>query len=99
MVFGAGLVAGLLGQIGEGIGSDTLRSIGHTAAWFVPFEALYQSGLHGLTVDTGGATGFVLSLGPFGGAQSTSGWLWPWVAAYLALLAALAVWGFRRRDL
>jgi ABC-type transport system involved in multi-copper enzyme maturation permease subunit len=99
MVFGAGLVAGLLGQIGEGIGSDTLKDIGHTSAWFVPFEALYQSGLHGLTADTGGATGFVLSLGPFGGAQSTSALLWPWVALYLALLAAAAVWGFRRRDL
>jgi ABC-type transport system involved in multi-copper enzyme maturation permease subunit len=99
MVFGAGLVAGLLGQIGEGIGSGTLKDIGHTAAWFVPFEALYQSGLHALTVDTGGATGFVLSLGPFGGAQSTSALLWPWVAVYLALLAAVAVWGFRRRDL
>jgi ABC-type transport system involved in multi-copper enzyme maturation permease subunit len=99
MVFGAGLVAGLLGQIGEGIGSGTLSDIGHTAAWFVPFEALYQSGLNALTADTGGATGFVLSLGPFGGAQSTSAWLWPWAAAYLGLLAALAVWGFRRRDL
>jgi Cu-processing system permease protein len=99
MVFGAGLVAGLLGQIGEGIGSDTLRDIGHTAAWFVPFEALYQSGLHALTVDTGGATGFLLSLGPFGGAQSASGLLWPWSVAYLALLGAAAVWGFRRRDL
>jgi Cu-processing system permease protein len=99
MVFGAGLVAGLLGQIGEGIGSDTLRDIGHTSAWFVPFEALYQSGLHGLTADTGGTTGFVLSLGPFGGAQNASGLLWPWAVAYLGLLAALAVWGFRRRDL
>jgi Cu-processing system permease protein len=99
MVFGAGLVAGLLGQIGEGIGSDTLKDIGHAAAWFVPFEALYQSGLHALTADTGGATGFVLSLGPFGGAQSTSGWLWPWVAVYLAAVAAVAIWGFRRRDL
>ena len=99
MVFGAGLVAGLLGQIGEGIGSGTLKDIGHTTAWFVPFEALYQSGLHGLTEDTGGATGFVLSLGPFGGAQGTSGWLGPWVVAYLAMLAAVAVWGFHRRDL
>ena len=99
MVFGAGLVAGLLGQIGEGIGSDTLRDIGHTSAWFVPFEALYQSGLHGLTADTGGATGFVLSLGPFGGAQDTSGLLWPWAVFYLALLGAVAAWGFRRRDL
>jgi Cu-processing system permease protein len=99
MVFGAGLVAGLLGQIGEGIGSDTLRDIGHTSAWFVPFEALYQSGLDALTADTGGATGFVLSLGPFGGAQSASGLLWPWSLAYLALVGALAVGGFQRRDL
>ncbi len=99
MVFGAGLVAGLLGQIGEGIGSETLKNIGRTRAWIVPFEALYQSGLHGLTSETGGVTGFAVSLGPFGGAQSASGLLWPWSLAYLALVAALAVWGFRRRDL
>jgi ABC-type transport system involved in multi-copper enzyme maturation permease subunit len=99
MVFGAGLVAGLLGQIGEGIGSESLREIGHTAAWLVPFEALYQSGLHALTEDTGGATGFVLTLGPFGGSQSASGLLWLWAFAYLALVGAAAVWGFRRRDL
>jgi ABC-type transport system involved in multi-copper enzyme maturation permease subunit len=99
MVFGAGLVAGLLGQIGESIGSDTLRQIGNTAAWFVPFEALYQSGLHGLTEDTGLFTEFAVSLGPFGGAQHTSGWLWPWSLAYLGLVAVAAVAGFRRRDL
>ena len=99
MVFGAGLVAGLLGQIGEGIGSDSLRDIGHAAAWFVPFEALYQSGLHELTSETEGATGFVLSLGPFGGALDASGLLWPWSLVYLGLLAAAAVWGFGRRDL
>jgi Cu-processing system permease protein len=99
MVFGGGLVAGLLGQIGEGIGSGTLKDIGHTAAWLVPFEALYQSGLHDLTADTTGVTGFVLSLGPFGGAQHASGWLWPWSLAYLALLAVAAVAGFRARDL
>jgi Cu-processing system permease protein len=99
MVFGAGLVAGLLGQIGEGIGSDTLKEIGSAASWLVPFEALYQSGLHGLTVDTGGLTGFAVSLGPFGGAQDFSDLLWPWSFAYIGLVAALAVWGFRRRDL
>ena len=27
MVFGAGLVAGLLGQIGEALGSDTLQNV------------------------------------------------------------------------
>jgi hypothetical protein len=36
---------------------------------------------------------------PFGGAQAASALLWPWVVvAYLALLAAVAVWCFRGRD-
>jgi ABC-type transport system involved in multi-copper enzyme maturation permease subunit len=99
MVFGAGLVAGLLGQIGEGIGSETLRDIGESSAWLLPFEALYQSGLHELTVDTGGLTGFAVQLGPFGGAQDAGPLLWPWSLGYLALLGALAVAGFRKRDL
>jgi hypothetical protein len=99
MVFGAGLVAGLLGQIGEALNSDTLRDIAHDASWLLPFEALYQDGLHRLTVDTGGFTGFVLQLGPFGGAQAGGDSLFPWVAAYLGLLAAVALAGFARKDL
>jgi hypothetical protein len=99
MVFGAGLVAGLLGQIGEALNSDTLRDLAHDASWILPFEALYQDGLHRLTVDTGGFTGFVLELGPFGGAQAGGDRLFPWVVAYLALLALVALVGFARRDL
>jgi ABC-2 type transport system permease protein len=99
MVFGAGLVAGLLGQIGEALNSDTLRDIARDSSWLLPFEALYQDGLHRLTVDTGGFTGFVLQLGPFGGAQAGGDSLFLWVAAYLALLAAAALAGFARKDL
>ncbi len=99
MVFGAGLVAGLLGQIGEALDSETLRGIAHDASWILPFEALYQDALHRLTADTTGFTGFVLQLGPFGGAQAGGGSLLPWVAAYLALLAAAALTGFARKDL
>ena len=55
MIFGGGLVAGLLAQIGRAIGSDTLRSIGRWASWALPFEALYQDALH---VITSGTTGF-----------------------------------------
>ena len=99
MVFGAGLVAGLLGQIGEALDSQTLRNLAHDASWILPFEALYQDGLHRLTVDTGGFTGFVLQLGPFGGAQAGGDRLFPWVVAYLALLAVVALAGFARKDL
>ena len=38
MLFGAGLVAGLLGQIGDALGSQTLQSIADSATWVLPFE-------------------------------------------------------------
>jgi ABC-2 type transport system permease protein len=99
MLYGAGLVAGLLGQIGEALGSETLRSVADTTSWFLPFETLYQDGLHRITADTHGLTEFVVELGPFGGAQAASGAQLAWTAAYLALVAAAAAAAFARRDL
>ncbi len=99
MIFGAGLVSGLLGQIGEALNSHTLKSIAHDAAWVLPFEALYQDGLHRITADSVGFTRFALQLGPFGGAQVGGHWLLPWTFVYLAGVLGLALAGFRRRDL
>src|SRR5439155_5060551 len=59
MVFGAGLTAGLLGEIGRVVDSESLRRIAHYVSWALPFEALYQGGLHALTSATTGLTGFV----------------------------------------
>jgi hypothetical protein len=69
------------------------------SSWVLPFEALYQEGLHGLTADTSGITGVIVELGPFGGAQDAGAGLWAWTAVYLALLAAWARAAFARRDL
>jgi ABC-type transport system involved in multi-copper enzyme maturation permease subunit len=99
MIFGAGLVAGLLGQIGDAIDSERLQRIAEISSWVVPFEALYQDGLNRLTSDTYGFTRFALQLGPFGGSQPAGGFLFPWVAAYLVAVAALAAFAFSRRDL
>jgi hypothetical protein len=99
MVFGAGLTAGLLGQIGEGLNSDTLETISDVAAWALPFEALYQDGLAQLTADVEGPTAAIVNLGPFGGAQDSSAALWPYAAAYVAAVTALAAGLFARRDL
>jgi Cu-processing system permease protein len=99
MVFGAGLVAGLLGSIGEALGSGSLKTASHVASWALPFEALYQDGLYRITERTAGFTGFVLRLGPFGGSHAASALLGVWVAAYLLLVSALALAGFARRDL
>ena len=99
MVFGAGLAAGLLGQIGEALNSDSLERIADVASWLLPFEALYQSGLNGLTADATGFTDIAVQLGPFGGARGASALLWPWALAYVAFVGLVARWGFMRRDL
>jgi Cu-processing system permease protein len=99
MLFGAGLTAGLLGQIAEAIGSDSLDDIARVATWALPFEALYQAGLAELTVETVGYTRLAIDLGPFGGAQSGGAGLWLWSLGYLAVVAAAAAAAFGRRDL
>ncbi len=99
MLFGAGLTAGLLGQIAEALNSDTLGDVAKIATWALPFEALYQAGLADLTVDTVGYARLAIDLGPFGGAQSAGPGLWLFSLAYLAVVGVLAVAAFARRDL
>jgi ABC-type transport system involved in multi-copper enzyme maturation permease subunit len=99
MVFGAGLVAGLLGQIAEGINSSTLDHVSTAISYALPFEALYQQGLYLLTSEQLGLTGTIVQLGPFGGGQEAGLGLGAWVVVYVAGVIALAVAAFRRRDL
>ena len=99
MVFGAGLVAGLLGQIGEGLSSETLQNVAEIASWILPFEGLYQAALAGLTTDTVGFTRLAIDLGPFGGAEAAGIGLWLWAVVYLGLVGVAALRGFARRDL
>jgi Cu-processing system permease protein len=99
MVFGAGLVAGLLGQIGEALGSHTLQDVARAASWVLPFEALYQAALSALTTDTVGFTRLAINLGPFGGANDFGPLLWPYALVYLGVVGLVAVKGFAARDL
>ena len=99
MVFATGLAAGLLGQIGEGLDVDALRTASSIISWIVPFEALYQNGLSALTADIGGGAGVIVRLGPFGGASDVGAAIWPWAVAWSTAVLALAALAFRRRDL
>ena len=99
MLFGAGLVAGLLGNIGHVLNSPGLIHAAKIAAWAIPFEALYQDALRAITEKTSGLTGFLLRLGPFGGAEQGGAALRLWAVAYIVLVGAIAVAGFARRDL
>ncbi len=99
MVFATGLAAGLLGQIGEALDVDGLTTASSSISWIVPFEALYQNGLHALTSDIDGAAGVIVQLGPFGGAKGVGPAIWLWAVGWTAAVTALAAWAFRRRDL
>ena len=99
MLFGSGLVAGLLGSIGHALNSHSIKHASTIASWALPFEALYQDALRMITANASGLTGFLLQLGPFGGAYVHG---WPiriWAAAYLALVLAAAIGAFRRKNL
>ncbi len=98
-VFGAGLAAGLLGQIGDALDVDSLTTASEIISWILPFEALYQNGLDALTADIGGAAGVIVQLGPFGGANAIGAAIWPWAVAWSAAVLTLAALAFRRRDL
>jgi len=99
MLFGAGLVAGLLGSIGHALNSHSIKHASTVASWALPFEALYQDGLRMITESTSGLTGFLLQLGPFGGAY-VHGWgIRLWAGAYLCVILGLALAAFRRRNL
>ena len=99
MLFGAGLVAGLLGTIGHALNSHVVKEASTVTAWAQPFEALYQDALRMITENTSGVTGFLLQLGPFGGAY-VHGWsIRVWAIAYLAAMLGLGLFAFSRRTL
>jgi Cu-processing system permease protein len=99
MVFGAGLVAGLLGQIGEALNSDTLQTVAERTSWALPFEALYQDALYRITSESRGFTGLAIQLGPFGGSEAGGAILPLWVIGYFAAVLAATLVAFARKDL
>ena len=94
-----GRIAVFGGLLAVALNSDSLNTIANVASWALPFEALYQDALNRITADTAGFTKVALSLGPFGGAQPAGAWLYPYVVGYFAVLAAIGLWTFNRKDL
>lgn len=99
MVFGAGVLAGLLGQIGEALDSKSLQTVADRTSWALPFEALYQDALYRITSESRGLTGLAIELGPFGGSQEAGANLPLWVAAYFAVALGVTLVAFARADL
>jgi ABC-type transport system involved in multi-copper enzyme maturation permease subunit len=99
MVFGAGLLAGLLGSIGDALAVHALQRIATIASWVLPFEALYRDALRQLVASVHGVTGAIIQLGPLGGSHGAGPLLWPWAGVYVLVVGAGAWVAFGRRDL
>jgi len=97
MAYGAGLVAGLLGEIAKAFTARTLSDIANGVSYLLPFEALYRDSLARLS--PAGPLGQLVQLGPLGGAQSGGIGLWLYTLVYVSGCAALAVWAFAHSDL
>jgi Cu-processing system permease protein len=99
MAYGAGLLAGLLGAIGDAIPAPTHQNIAATPARLQPDEALYRDALRLLVRDVPGVTGAIVQLGPLGGSHDAGPLLVPWAIAYLVIVLGVAAFAFSRRDL
>lgn len=98
MLFGVGLIGGLLEQLGQGIKVASVRSGGEWLSTALPFESMYQAALHEITSDVTGVSGLVVRLGPFGGAREASAGLVLWAVAWTVAVVALAARRLRRSD-
>jgi Cu-processing system permease protein len=97
MAYGAGLIAGLLGEIARSFSATTLTRIADGVSYLLPFEALYRDALAKLS--PAGPLGQLVQLGPLGGAKGGGVGLWFYVLFYVAVCGALAVWAFAHSDL
>jgi Cu-processing system permease protein len=98
MLYGAGLVSGLLASIAAALGAQTLLTIAHDMAIGLPFEGLYQAALHALGSNQTGVSRVLVNLGPFGASRAGSVSFDIWSAGYLAIAALVAIVAFERRD-
>jgi Cu-processing system permease protein len=97
MAYGAGLIAGLLGEIARTFNATTLDHIANGVSYLLPFEAMYRDALARLSPE--GPLGQLVQLGPLGGAKGGGVWLWLYAVVYVAGCGALARWVFARSDL
>jgi len=99
MLYGFGILAGLLGEIGDVLPSATLQKIANIASWALPFEALYRDALRLLVGGVPGIAGAIVRLGPLGGSHGAGPLLIPWTIGYIVVVVLVACWAFARRDL
>lgn len=97
MLYGLGMVGGLLEQVGSLSGSRPLVRIGEVTGLFIPADTLYQKAA---SLVSSGLGGLVSRLaGPFGAGVVPSGAMVVYAALFAVAALGAAVWRFGCRDL
>jgi Cu-processing system permease protein len=99
MLYGAGLVSGLLASIGAALNAHTVLTISRDMTIALPFEGLYEAAVHAFASNAAGLARIAVNPGPFGAAQAGSPTFYLWAVVYFGLAAVIATVGFERRDL
>ncbi|HOV79486.1 MAG TPA: ABC transporter permease subunit [Bacillota bacterium] len=98
MLYAAGVVGGMLEQVGYLAKSPVLVDIGIASSLIMPADAVYRKIVHSLL----SAPGVSLSsymLGPFGSGSEPSVWMMVYTGLYIVFLLALAVKIFSKKDI
>lgn len=99
MLYGAGLISGLLASIGAALNAHTVQTISRDMTIALPFEGLYEAAVHAFATNAAGLARIAVNLGPFGAAQAGSIKFYLWAVVYFCVAAIVATVGFERRDL
>jgi len=96
-------IGGVVGNIGSGLQNSAVENVGVISHLVLPSDGLWRGAIYALEPDallaTLRAAGTVGRANPFSAADPpTAGYL-TWVVVWFALILALAIWSFRRREI
>jgi ABC-2 type transport system permease protein len=102
VAYGLAWTAGVLGKIGEAIGTTALTSASEVSRYLLPTDALWQGVVYGLEpsfVINAGSGEYLAESSPFFAAAPPSAALVAWSVIWVVIVLNLAVVALRRREL
>jgi ABC-type transport system involved in multi-copper enzyme maturation permease subunit len=99
-LFGATWVAGVVGQVGDALGNDSLAQVGTVSRMVLPTDGLWRGVMNSFQDPTLLAqVGSEAGQSPFIGAYPLTGVYLAWAVIWVLLVLGLAGLAFHRRDL
>jgi ABC-type transport system involved in multi-copper enzyme maturation permease subunit len=96
-------IAGVVGDIGIGLGNSALENVGVVSHILMPSDGLWRGAIYAMEPDTlivaMRALGTAGRANPFAAADPPPTEFLVWVVAWFGLVLALSVWSFRTREI